>query len=295
MNAVITGGGGFIGTNLLHYRKFIDYFDEIVVVDKTISRHRARPVEANVTYLECDYLEMTAHVAIESADVIIHLAGQVDVQTSIEDPQGDVADNVTWPLIMLEGIRKRKKQPRLILVSSGAAEASLSPYGASKRAMEGYATAYTKCYGMSIATLRFANVYGPHSQGKESFLAKAIRAAAKGEVLTIHGSGEQRRDFIHSTDICSAILTAAATGHDGTFYVGKGHTHNLLDCVEILRDLVEDVKVEHGPPINGEPMDIVKLPPKYPTWFYRVDLERGINDCVRWYEETTKGGIDHPI
>jgi len=230
---LITGGCGFIGTNLVKYLSNKGYRVRILDNLSTPSRkflNQESPVtsplpsqavnpELSSTDLVVGDIRDCQAVkrAIEGVDAVVHLAAHTSVVESLEKPKEDWDINVNGTLNLLEACRCSGVD-RFICASSNAVVGEqdppidetkiprpLSPYGASKLACEALCSTYYHSFGLKTVSLRFSNCYGPYAEHKPSVIAKFIDWARKGEPLVIYGDGNQTRDFVHVDDICQAI------------------------------------------------------------------------------------------
>lgn len=316
---LVTGGSGFIGTNLCRLLRRDRPGDRIRVLDdfSTGSADRLGDAvpEAEVVdapswgtgpeILEGDVRDpVAAEAAAEGADIIVHLAANTGVPASIAAPRRDCETNVLGTLTMLEAARARGVKS-FIFASSGAPAGActppideqivprpISPYGASKLAGEGYCSAYHGSFGLATVALRFSNVYGPFSGHKGSVVAAFIRNALAGRPLTIFGDGEQTRDFIHVEDLARAVITAGTTrtpiGGE-VFQVATGAETRVAELVELVRSALEregvpEVEVEHDDPRPGDMLrnysDISKIRARL-GWAPVIGLREGIAATVR--------------
>jgi len=285
MNILITGGCGFIGTNLIkklyseggHYIRIIDNlsvgtqkdlevvckFNQINTTDIKTPDNGASGVELIVGDV-CN--ESLAVSVSQGMDVIVHLAANTGVGPSVENPRSDCVTNVMGTLNYLEAARHNKVE-RFVFASSGApvgectppiheeiAPHPVSPYGASKLAGEGYCSAYWRSFGVKTIALRFGNVYGPLSKHKSSVVAKFIKQAIDGETLEIYGDGKQTRDFVYIGDLINAITLAANAPGDiagEVFQIATYKETTVNEIAEALKELIEKetgktVKIVHG-------------------------------------------------
>jgi UDP-glucose 4-epimerase len=252
---LITGGCGFIGTNLVknlveeggHFIRVLDNlsvgtrqdlsrvcnFDE---KDPAFENFNSSSLisESKDSYpsiiqlIVGDILDADiARKSAEGVDTIVHLAANAGVAQSVENPKQDMEVNVFGTFNMLEAARQSDVK-RFIFASSGApigeceppiheelAPHPVSPYGASKLSGEGYCSAFYETYGIETAVLRFGNVYGSGSNHKSSVIAKFIKQALIGETLQIYGDGKQTRDFIFIDDLVEAVIKAATVKDAG--------------------------------------------------------------------------------
>ena len=226
MQAVVTGGAGFIGSNLVD--SLLARGDEVTVVDNFASGKRQNLSPA-ATLLEHDIREP---FSIE-ADVVFHLAAQADVQTSMTRPEYDAAVNVVGTVNVLQAAR----DAQVIFASSGGAgygECAQSateetpflpesPYGIAKKCGEEYLAGWNRIHGTPHVSLRFANVYGPRQDAglEGGVVAIFLERMARGEETLIFGDGTQSRDFVYVDDVVASLLAVAGSG-GGPFNVGTG-------------------------------------------------------------------------
>ena len=231
---VVTGGCGFIGTNLVKYLSNKGYrvriLDNLSAPSRKFLNNRESPVTsplpsqaANSEFSNTDLVVgdirdyQAVKKVIEEVDAVVHLAAHTSVVESLEKPKEDWDINVNGTLNLLEACRYNRVD-RFIFASSNAVVGGqdlpinetkiprpLSPYGASKLAGEALCSAYYHSFGLKTVSLRFSNCYGPYAEHKPSVIAKFIDWARKGEPLVIYGDGNQTRDFVHVDDICQAI------------------------------------------------------------------------------------------
>ncbi len=316
MKCLITGGCGFIGTNLIEF--LFEKTDwEIVVLDNLTSgkvediesingfSERGKFIKGDIRNKD-DVLK-----AINECDYVVNLAAQVGVMPSIEDPLFDADINVNGLINVLQGCVD-KKVKKVVHASSAAplgdqdmpldenkVPAPLSPYGASKLAGEGYCSAFAGSYGLNAVTLRFANVYGPKSYAKGSVVPLFIKQIMNGEQVTIYGDGEQTRDFIYVKDICNMIYLALTTTIDNNFELFQTATgqetsvNNLFKALKTVLEShefkVEDPKYEPERPgeIARNYSDVSKAG-KMLGYKPEVMLDDGLKKTVEWFLEQNK-------
>jgi UDP-glucose 4-epimerase len=244
MRAVVTGGAGFIGSNLVD--ALVQRGDEVVVVDDLSSGKREN-LNAAATFVDGD---IRNGIDAAGAAVVFHLAAQADVQTSMLRPDHDAAVNVVGTVQVLEAARAAGA--RVVFSSTGGAiygecdgparEDSplepVSPYGIAKLCAEEYLRGWNRIHGSGHVVLRFANVYGPRQDSSLEGGVAAIfleRLAHCDETL-IFGDGLQTRDFVYVGDVVGALL-AAADRDGGTFNIGTGQETTVLElyglCAEV--------------------------------------------------------------
>jgi len=276
MKALVTGGAGFIGSNLTD--ALLARGDEVIVVDdlSTGRRENLEPGLANgATLVEADIRDREALEELfgrERPEVIFHLAAQIDVRKSIADPAFDASINVGGTANVLEAARVAESR-RVVFSSTGGAiygegdgqqlplaeDAPLAPeapYGQSKYAGEGYLALYERLYGLSSVPLRLGNVYGPRQDplGEAGVVAIFCGKLRSGERPTVFGDGKQTRDYIYVGDVVSAMLAAADAETTGPINVGTGIETDVLELVRQLGELGGngDFEPEFAPPRTGE-------------------------------------------
>jgi UDP-glucose 4-epimerase len=303
MRCLVTGGAGFIGSNLVD--ALVARGDEVTVVDD-LSTGRLlnleRALEKGVELVELDIRDAAALSALAAErrpEAVFHLAAQIDVRKSLEDPAFDAAVNVGGTANVLEAARAAGSE-RVVFVSTGGAIygegagqqlpldestaiAPLSAYGQSKYAAEGYLALYERQYGISSMALRLGNVYGPRQDplGEAGVVAIFCGLVGSGGQPTVYGDGTQTRDYIYVGDVVDAALAAAGSRANGAVNIGTGREASVLDLVEILGRLGgrEDFEPQLAPPRPGEVQRIsldAGLAERELGWRPRTSLEDGL-------------------
>lgn len=267
-NILITGGCGFIGSNLIEHFTAADDVN-ITVFDNESLGKREHIAEFDVHFIHGDIQDQAAlAAAIESMDTVIHLAADTRVLDSIKDPLKNFEINVVGSFNLLSLSRDLGVE-RIVSASTGGAilgEAPapvhedlvarpLAPYGASKLAVEGYCSAFAGAYGMDIMSLRFSNVYGPRSYHKGSVVAHFFKQILSGEDLVIYGDGRQVRDYIFVKDLCAGIHQALVAGKSGVFQLGTGKPTELNELIDLMQETIGDfakISVRHEGARQGE-------------------------------------------
>lgn len=249
---LITGGCGFVGSNLI--RQYVEQGrgERIVVLDnETMGSPRDLP-EIGLEYHKgdiCD-LDLVTRVAA-GCDTIIHLAANTRVIESIQDPTLNFEVNVRGTFNVLMGARSAGVR-RVLMASTGGAilgdveppvhegmvPQPAAPYGASKLAGEGYGYAFAGSYGMQVTALRFSNVYGPRSYRKGSAVAHFFKQALDGKPITVYGDGSQVRDFVYVVDLCKGILKAVDADVSGVFQLGSGRPTSINELIGEMKRVV---------------------------------------------------------
>jgi UDP-glucose 4-epimerase len=257
MKALVTGGAGFIGSNLVD--ALLNRGDEVSVVDDLSTGRRANldgAIARGAGFHEADIRDgerMRALLAAERPDIVFHLAAQIDVRKSIEDPAWDAAINVLGTINVLEASRLAGVK-RVVNTSTGGAiygEVDVMPtpenappkpmaaYGQSKFCAEAYCGWYERLYGLSCVILRYGNVYGPRQdpRGEAGVIAIFCGRLLEGRRPVIFGDGRQTRDYTYVGDIVAANLAAAAHPEaHGTYNAGTGVESSVLEVLGALRE-----------------------------------------------------------
>ena len=256
MRALVTGGAGFIGSNIVD--ALLDRGDEVIVVDD-LSTGRASNLEAaqrrGITFHEADIRDGESLQRIFAAgrpDIVFHLAAQIDVRKSIEDPAWDAGINVGGTINVLEAAQ-RAGVARVVNTSTGGAiygdvdvvptpettpPRPMAAYGQSKFCAEAYCGWYDRLYGLSTVTLRYGNVYGPRQDptGEAGVIAIFCGRLVAGTRPVIYGDGRQTRDYVYVGDIVAANLAAASHPESrGVYNVGTSSESSVLEVLGALR------------------------------------------------------------
>lgn len=316
---LITGGAGFIGSNLTEH--FLKRGNEVVSMDNfaTGKRENVNPFikYPNFTLFEGDIRSLEDCMkASEGVDVIMHQAALGSVPRSIEDPLTSNEVNVNGFLHILETAR-RMKIPRLIYAASSSAYGDinsaikvegrignpLSPYAVSKLTNEKYAQVYSLHYGVEAIGLRYFNVFGRRQDPEGAYAAaipKFIKALLNGESPKIYGNGEQTRDFTYIDNVIQANeLAAIATEKKAlnrVYNIAYGERTSVNELLEILKELLSEfdpiiatIKNEY---VDERPGDVkhslasIKKAEKHLGYNPAYDLKKGLKKAIRWYWES---------
>jgi UDP-glucose 4-epimerase len=276
MRCLVTGGAGFIGSNLVD--ALLARGDEVTVVDNLTTGRRVNlepGLAAGAELVELDIRdgEALSRLAEEKRpETVFHLAAQIDVRKSLADPFFDAGVNVGGTANVLEAARTAGCG-RVVSISTGGAIygegqgqqlplpedapiAPMSAYGQSKHAAEGYVALYERLYGLSGVSLRLGNVYGPRQDplGEAGVIAIFCGALQEGRRPTVFGDGTQTRDYIYVGDVVSAALAAGDSDAAGPINVGTGRETSVLELVDALGELggADSFEPEFAPARTGE-------------------------------------------
>jgi UDP-glucose 4-epimerase len=263
---VVTGGAGFIGSNLAD--ALLAEGHEVHIVDNLSTGSRKKlPPAASFHELDiCDPAALTALVESLVPATVFHLAAQADVRKAIEHPDFDAQVNVIGTINVLEAARR--VGARVIFTSTGGAAYGeyaglpiptpetaeprpMSQYGASKIAGEGYCLLYHRLYGLEVVVLRLGNVYGPRQDphGEAGVVSIFSGRLLDGNAPRVFGDGTQTRDYVFVGDVVRAFIAAQQAGNGGTFNIGCGQEISVLD---LLDGLDSPAAPEFAPARTGE-------------------------------------------
>ncbi len=298
MNFLVTGGGGFIGTNL--------------VKELLAQGHRVRVIDKNPRYghvagtAVCDISDRDIiYTMCKGIDTIIHLAAETGVQPSVDDPEADMSVNVGGTFNMLQAAHKQGVK-RFIFASSGAVLGDsppphhekmiaqpTSPYGASKLAGEAYCSAFFHSYGLETVVLRFSNIYGPYAWHKSNLFVNFMRSALTKEPLHIYGDGHQTRDFLYVKDLVSAIISASTIDKIGgqIFQLASGRETSIREFLTLLNSTSDSLGHHPFPYVHEDarPGEVIRSYADISKakailqWEPRYRLVEGIRSTFKWY------------
>lgn len=304
MKILVTGGAGFIGSNVIKY--LLDKKWEVRVIDNLSSGYKCNLDKLDVEFIEGDICnaEITMQ-ACEGRDVVFHLAACVGRQKSLDDPHLDSSTNLIGTVNVLEGMRKHVVK-RIVYSSSAAIFGELitpsideshpqnadSPYGVSKLAAEKMILAYSGIYDITGICLRYFNIYGVNQ--RYDLYGNVIPIFTKriysGEPMTIYGDGEQTRDFVNVKDVARANYLAATTDKSTNVYnLGSGSSITINKLAEMMQTISErNVGIKYA---SMRPADVRHC--KAQTDKAReslgfessVGLDEGLREYMAWFEK----------
>jgi UDP-glucose 4-epimerase len=302
MRTLVTGGAGFIGSNLVD--ALIARGDEVTVLDDLSSGRRENLIDALAAGAELVTGSVTDRelvadvVAAQRPEAIFHLAAQIDVRDSVADPLHDLQVNAGGTINLLDAARDNATR-RFVLASTGgaiygegtgldlpldesAACRPLAPYGQSKFSAEGYVSLYGRLHGVSGIALRLGNVYGPRQDphGEAGVVAILCGAMLGGRPPRIFGDGLQTRDYVYVADVVAAMIAGAESDTDGYVNIGTGREANVLELGRVIAGaLGVPFDPIHEPERPGEVRRIAISPAAAEAaigWRAEVPLEVGL-------------------
>ncbi|HOW55575.1 MAG TPA: SDR family oxidoreductase [Syntrophorhabdaceae bacterium] len=306
MKVLVTGGAGFIGSNLV--KQLLHDGNDVAVLDNLMSGYRENlgPFP-DVRFIEGDVRDAAVVSGVmKDVEVVFHLAASVGNKRSIDHPLTDAGINVIGTLTVLEAARQAGVR-KVVASSSAGIFGELktlpiredhpvepdTPYGSTKLCMEKLCLAYAKLYPMEAVCLRYFNVYGPNQRFDAYGNVIPIFAFKMygHEQLTIFGDGEQTRDFVNVRDVVQANIRAALSrGVSGAFNIGSGTRVTINHLVELLKNVSGiDAAVVYGDPRPGDVLhSLADIGAARSAFGFEpsVSLEDGLREYMEWVSGT---------
>lgn len=301
MKAIVTGGAGFIGSHLV--TALISRGADVHVIDNlsTGCLEYVHP-QAHVHVEDLNSTETEQILLREKPDYVFHLAAQADVQKSILKPSFDAEVNLLGTIRLLEACHKASVRKVIFSSTSGVYgnlqketvleddhAHPISCYGLSKHAGEAYLRLFYDLYGLSFTILRYGNVYGPRqtAKGEGGVIALLIDKLKQSRPFTIHGDGEQTRDFVYVEDVVQANLASVALGDQETLHVSTGHRTSINQLIRFLEDIHgSQIRTHHGPQRPGDirhsclanrrAFDVLRWKPQF-------DIKSGLHETYNYH------------
>lgn len=306
MKILVTGGAGFIGSNVVD--AYVQAGHQVAVLDN-LTTGKKENLNSAAKFFQADLrdkAEVNRVVSEFSPQVINHHAAQIDVRKSVSDPVYNAEVNELGTLNLLNAAVKAKVG-KIIFSSTGGAlygevskksgaaedhpQEPISPYAITKRAVEMYLFAYWKLYGLNFTCLRYGNVYGPRQDplGEAGVIAIFCGKMLKGEQPTIYGDGQQLRDYVYVGDVAQANLLALDHGENQFFNVGTGKGVSVNELFAVLKKLMKFKQdAVYAPPRAGELFRSVlnaKKIKKELGWKPSFSIKKGLRATLKWYEQ----------
>jgi nucleoside-diphosphate-sugar epimerase len=309
MKLLVTGGLGFIGSNFIEYMMKNYPEIQIINVDKCDYCARIDNVDGNLPQYTLVLADITDKQIMKEVfrlyepTHVVHFAAQSFVDLSFEQSFQFTRDNVLGTHVLLETVRNYGRIQKFIHVSTdevygevdghvtcdeSAALNPMNPYAASKAAAELYVKAYTKCYNLPCIITRGNNVFGP-KQYPEKVVPIFIDQILEGRLVTIHGTGEMRRNFIHVSDVCRAVDVLLQKGVVGeTYNIGTKFEYSILEMYKMLADIsgvfTQTKCVPDPRPHNDSRYCIDSSKLNALGWKEDQDFETKLKETFEWYK-----------
>ncbi|MCL5884544.1 MAG: NAD-dependent epimerase/dehydratase family protein [Deltaproteobacteria bacterium] len=304
MRILVTGGAGFIGSNVADAYAALGH--ELLVLDD-LSSGKKENVPRSARFVLCDVGSETAVEAIRRfrPEVVNHHAAQINVRRSVADPAFDARVNILATLRLLEACREAGVRKFLFASSGGAGYGEqetpfaaethplrpVSPYGVAKMAVEMYLHYYHVQHGLDYTALRYSNVYGPRQDphGEAGVVAIFSERLLRGQAAIINGDGEQTRDYVYVGDVVRANTAALARGGGRSINIGTGIETSVNTMFRTLRSLSGSRQEEiHGPAMPGEQRRSCLengLALEELGWYPETSLEEGLSRTLEFFRQ----------
>ncbi len=302
MKILVTGGAGFIGSNIVD--RLTKEGHEVVVIDN-LSTGKLENLNKKAKFYKLDIGSPQTKAVFnkEKFDVVYHKAAQIDVQKSINDPIFDGDVNILGTINILEACKETNVK-KIIYASSAAVygepqylgideKHQINPssyYGISKYTPENYIKTYSKYYDLSYTILRYANVFGikQDPKGEGGVIAIFMDKFFKGEAPTIYGNGSATRDFIYIEDVIDANIKALYKGNGDVFNIGTGKATSIKELYHMMKKLMKsDIGVQYGPDRKGDIKEsyfnVGKATEKL-GWIPTYNIVEGLDKTINHYK-----------
>ena len=310
MRILVTGGAGFIGSNVAD--RFLALGHDVAVLDN-LSTGRRENVDDRIRFFEADLAqpaEVERVIAEFRPEIVDHHAAQIDVRWSVEHPADDARTNILGGIGLLEACVRHQVR-KFVYASTGGAlygEGKVlpateehpahpeSPYGVSKYAFEHYLYCFRHLHGIDATVLRYPNVYGPRQNphGEAGVNAIFIGLMCEGKAPTIFGDGEAVRDYLYVDDVVAANELALTKGSGETVNLGWGKGVSVNDIVRHLKVILDfPGDAIHAAPRAGEVQKIYLDASRAKTvlgWTPKVGFDEGLRRTVAWYRQERAAG-----
>jgi UDP-glucose 4-epimerase len=304
--ALVTGAAGFIGSHLVD-RLLVDGYSVVGLDNLYSGRRKNLPAEFDFRVMDLRDSTVRDVVAEIQPDVVLHLAAQMSVSVSAREPLLDADINVVGTLNLLEGIRALEdKTVKFVHFSSGGSVYGeptdlpadeltpvrpLSPYAASKLAVETYLPIYERLCGLDHSVVRLANVYGPRQDphGEAGVVAIFAKAMLEKKPLKIFGTGTDERDYVYVDDVVEAVMMVAERSIPGPFNIGTGKGTNPNRIFELMAEICDyEQQAVYVAPRVGDIekiyLDVSKAKAEL-GWSPAVSFEDGLKTTVEWFRQ----------
>jgi len=302
VKVLVTGGAGFIGSHVCD--QFVRAGHEVIALDNLSSGKKENlDPRVRLAVLDIRSPEAAELIRSEKPHAICHLAAQMDVRRSVEDPRFDAEANILGMLNLLEAARVSGVKKVIFSSTGGAiygeqdvfpapeshATRPVSPYGVSKASGELYLGYYRAQYGLQYVALRYANVYGPRQNphGEAGVVAIFAQRLVAGSPCTIYGDGGQTRDFVFGPDVARANLLAFEKDYVGAVNIGTGIETDINRLFTLLAQAAgSNTQVTHAPGKPGEQRRScidASLARKVLGWEPTVGIADGLRQTVEFF------------
>lgn len=300
MNCLVTGGAGFIGSHVVDY--LLNDGHKVFVIDNLSSGNKSNlNIKAKLFEISINDKSIEDLLIKNKIEIVFHLAAQINVRKSIENPIYDAELNIIGSLNLLNACVKAKVR-KIVFSSTGGAiygEASAvptpenypenpeSPYAIAKLSVEKYIQFFSKIHGIDYAILRYSNVYGPrqNAKGEAGVISIFVNNALNDKELSVFGSGLQTRDYVYVKDVAKANILVINKA--GTYNVSTSVQTSINDLIKTISKLTnKQLKVINKDEIKGEikvsSLDNSRI--KDIGWKNDYSLEQGLNETISFFK-----------
>jgi len=304
MKVLITGGAGFIGTNLT--LGLLNSGFKVKILDD-LSTGLKQNISKDAEFVNASILDTgLVKRAIEDCEVVVHLGARGSVPRSIKDPIATHDVNSTGTLNVLEAVRTTNSH--YIFSSSSSVYGSntilpknenmvlrpITPYAASKMSGEGLSLAYAKTYELPVSTFRFFNIFGPWQRPDHEYAAvlpKWISKCMKGDEIEIFGDGEQTRDFTYVGTVVNVLIDCISNKvmHPEPVNLAYGNNISLNQVTQLLKNSFPDLKVKYISPRGGDVLHSKNDPELVQSLYPNVNVEKfetSLQETINWFKKT---------
>ncbi|MDD3628648.1 MAG: NAD-dependent epimerase/dehydratase family protein [Actinomycetota bacterium] len=304
MKVLITGGAGFIGSNVAD--GLLDKNYDVVIVDD-LSNGKEENIPEKAKFYKCDIRDKKIYdiFQAEKPDIVIHNAAQLSVRVSVENPLMDADINIMGGLNVINACNETKIK-KIIFASSGGTvygeqeyfpadenhpKNPVCPYGVAKLATENYLYYFYKTFGLEYISLRYANIYGPRQDpyGEAGVVAIFCRRILEGKNPIINGDGLQTRDYVYVGDAVDANIKAIESTFVGPVNIGTCKETSVIELFKLLKQISgkDDIEKVHGPAKEGEQRRSqlsYRLAREVLGWHPEVSIEKGLRLTYDWFK-----------
>lgn len=307
MKVLVTGGCGFIGSHIVN-RLLSDKYEVIVLDNLSAGKRENIPDTVKVYTIDIRSSAVNELFMKEQPEIVIHLAAQVDVNKSIQQPLEDADINILGTLNLLE-CSKRHDIKKFIFASSCAVYGDssgeitdeeyntnpISPYGLTKYTSERYIYIFNKIHQLPYTIFRFANIYGPKQNptGEAGVIPIFIRKILSNQAVHIYGDGTQQREFLYVKDVAEAIVKAIDHSINETYNLGTTHPMTINHLLKELRNITNKrIIAIHDEPragdIKSSRLNSEKAK-EHLNWVPLYTLEEGLKETIHYFTKLDKG------
>jgi UDP-glucose 4-epimerase len=303
MKILVTGGAGFIGSNIVD--RYIEDGYDVVVIDN-LSTGKVENVNKNSKFYKVDICDERIKdiFEMENPDIVSHHAAQIDLRKSVEDPIFDSKVNILGSINIIDNCIKYGVK-KIIFASSGGAiygeqnifpapeyhdKNPISPYGINKLTIENYLFYFKKVFNLDYIALRYANVYGPRQDpyGEAGVVAIFTQRFLSGEEPIINGDGKQTRDYIYVDDVVEINKLAINSGFIGSVNIGTGVETDVNTIYDTIMDIIGiNMERRYGPPKKGEQRRSslnIEMAKRVFKWSPKVSVKDGLIRTVNYFK-----------